>query len=158
MPALGEAKYGGYLIGSPGMIATHSYKHTRQAVTDTFWVNKTAKNLRFGTGVVRATATKIIDTASVAGDFVGVLVDPQKYSDRNYYAPKEKITVATMADIWVLVDPAVTIVELDPVYLIDAAGATEGFFTNVATDNVLVPAKFQTGNMNGIAIISLFAN
>lgn len=158
MPLLGESKYGGWLVGKPGMIASHSYKHSRQSITDSFWVNKTAKNLKFGTGVVRSTANKIIDSASVAGDFVGVLQDPEKYLDRDYYAPRDKITVVTMGDIWVLVDPAITIVELDPVYCINTAGATEGFFTNVASTNIEVSAKFQSGNMNGIAIISIFAN
>lgn len=158
MPVLGEADYGGYRLGMPGMIATHSANHVRQSFRSEVFVNKLAStNLYFGTAAVINPANGQFDLASVAnGQYIGVLLDPGKYADRDYYAPKEELTVGTLGDFWVRVDPAITIVPLvGSVYFIPTAGATLGYYTNVSTNNVIVTGyKFVTKNHNGLAAIA----
>lgn len=154
-----EAAYGGYLLGKPGMVATHSFGNSRQSTLDSVFINKTANNLIFGTAALVDPATGNIARADVAsGVFLGVFEDPEKYADVNYYSPKERVTVKTSGDIWVFVDPAITIIPLvGTVYYIPTAGATLGYFTNSATNNVALPgsARFLTPNHNGAAILSL---
>lgn len=154
----------GYQLGTPGMVATHSYKHNRQHVNDAFWVNThAAKNLWFGTAALRK-ANKLDSPEGVAGfggDFIGVYQDSQKFLGLQYYRPKDAVTVFTMGDIWVRVPPALMINVLDNVCYLETNTAFDGVnipgaFTNAAAAAgiIAVPnAKFLTPNCGGVAVI-----
>lgn len=154
----------GYRLGSPGMVASHSYKHNRQHINDAFWVNTHAtKKLYFGTAALRK-ANKLESpegTAGFAGEFIGVYQDNEKYAGINYYAPKDNVTVFSMGDIWVLVPTGITINTLDNVCYLETnttvnGVAIPGVFTNAAAAAgiIAVPnAKFLTPNCGGIAVI-----
>lgn len=148
-----------YKVGLPGMIASTSYKHTRQSIQDSNWVNSTNGNFPFGVAACADPATGKLCLADKANaKFLGVFQDPARKTDQPYYAPKDPVIVCTMGDIWVSVDPAITIKPLtDSVYYIPTAGANLGKFTNVAaTGHILLSgSKFATENANGIAILSL---
>lgn len=151
-----------YKIGVPGMVATTGYKHTRQQVEDSIWVNKTAAiNFPFGVAACADPVTGNICLADIVNaEFIGIFQDPSRFIDQPYYAPKDPVIVLTMGDIWVPVDPALVIKPLtDNVYYIKLAGATLGKFTNVAGVNAtLIPnAKFVTTNAGGIAVLALGA-
>lgn len=160
MPSLGEAPFGGYRLGMPGMVASHTSHNMRQSLTDSAFINKlVGTNLYYGTACIINPVNGQIAQADVAnGQFFGVLLDPENDPTKDYYAPEDRINVGTSGDFWVRVDPAVTIVPLvGVVYYIPTAGATLGYFTNVSTNNVAIPAKFLTPNHNGLAVIALNA-
>lgn len=154
-----------YALGSPGMIGTHGYKHNRQHVLDTFFVNTTAKNMYYGTAaVLRA---DVIDTAegTVPTKILGVFQDPEKYN-RAFYSPKDKVVITTMGDIWVRVPTALTIKVMDNVAILATTNlvdgvAVPGFFTNAAPGAAGVApyafpmARFLTPNINGLALIGI---
>lgn len=153
-----------YQVGSPGMIATHSYKHTRQHMTDPAFVYGGSQKLWFGTACC-ASATGIIGDAGTAGqDFIGVFVDDEKYMDQGYYTAKSLATILTLGDIWVRVKTGLTIKPFEKVTFVVAQDAADnnipGKFSNEAPGAgiIAVPhARFLTPNCGGIAVIGLSA-
>lgn len=148
-----------YAVGSPGMVATHGYKHSRQHVSDSKWINTTTNEFQFGTAAM-LNAGVIKNTQDAAAlDFIGVFMENEKFIGSTGYKNKEMLNVLTMGDIWVRVNPAITINFLDKVCLTVAAiGGFFGTFTNVApaAGVIAVPnARFLTENVNGIAVIGL---
>lgn len=150
----------GYKAGMPGMIASTGYKHTRQQVEDSVWINKTAdKEFPYGTVICADPLTGNLCLPNVANaKFVGILQDPAREVGKVAYAPKDQVIVCTMGDIWTKIDPAINIKQLtDPVYYIITAGTTLGYVTNVpGASNLLIPnARFTTSNANGVVVVSL---
>lgn len=147
--------YLNWTLGSPGMVASHSYKHSRQCIDDGFFVNTRAYTLPFGVAAVRNNTDQLLDivadgAAAAAFDFLGVYQDSEKYSDQSGYLNKQLVTVFSMGDIWVKVDPAITIKPMDRARVITTAGATKGFFTNAAAAASVLDApnremRFLTG-------------
>ena len=151
-----------YVLGKPGMVATTTYKQTRQHMLDSFWVNTLDKIMYFGTACILK--NDVLDTAdATGGQFIGVYLDDDRYVNRLGYAQKEKVNVGTNGDFWVRVDPAVTIKVLDKVQYLEAtktvgSAAVGGFFTNAAAAAgiIAVPkTRFLTPNINGLAVIGL---
>lgn len=151
-----------YKVGSPGMVATHTYAAVRQMMIDSQWINNTAHDFRFGTAAVIKAG--VLDNAqNTAAEFVGVFVDNCKYIGKTAYTNKEMVNVLTMGDIWVKINPALTVIPfLDKVSYIEAqTPATTGdygVFTNAApgVGVIAVPnARFLTNIVNGMAVIGI---
>jgi hypothetical protein len=150
-----------YSVGSAGMVATASYRHSRgSSMSEELWTNKTAStNFPYGYGAFVDPNGDLCMANVANAKFVGVFQDPQTLIGKNYYAPKDKVLVCTLGDIWVKLAATNLSLKLsDAVYCL-TAGANAGTFTNASgADRVQIPyARFISSDAGGIAILSLAA-
>ena len=105
----------------------------------------------YGYGVSRSTSagkrkdSVILPTADTE-EFMGVAAFEQ--NEDGYYKAGNPISVATNMSIAVKCVNGLTILPGEPAYVIVAAGADRGKFTNVATANLSTGMRFQTSMGN----------
>lgn len=147
-----------YSVGKPGMIASHSYKHTRQHLTDPIFTHQQTGKFYFGTAAI-ATATGKLGDATAAGSYIGIFVDNDKFAGVDYYEKENLVTILTMGDIWVEVKPGITIVPFQKAnFLTTADNGIPGKFTNEAVAAGIVAApgvRFLSENVNGMALVGV---
>lgn len=106
--------------------------------------------IAFGRGLIRGTAGTQVLQSAASGTPIGVAV-------RSHHYPNDQVQdIITGQDVnilrsgTILVEVTVNVARLEAAYMITAAGATNGKFTNVSTNNLLVGKFMKAGTANGL--------
>jgi hypothetical protein len=109
----------------------------------------------FGLGLIKGTAddqAKVADSA--AGVFVGAAVFTHTIeNDGTVTGYADKDTVSVMRRGRMFVEAASALVVGAPAYVVVAAGADQGKFTDVSTDNLGPVGKFITSGADGDLVV-----
>lgn len=132
---------------------------------DSFTNEAETGKLKFGVGVVVGTAAgkqvKLPESASTAAKFEGIVVNRRTtqydMEGKIHIAKNSTVGVMRYGRIYGRVSHGVTVAYGDSVYMIKT-GDEAGYFTNVATNNLAVKARFLGGAdaVNEVAPIELF--